>query len=407
MSSEQRNTVHIQRQPIITSLLDTDLYKLTMLQAFYHAPEFVGIEAEWKFNCRNSDRDLTLLLPELEWQLQELCTLRFLEEELHYLSTFTFFKPDFLNYLRNFQFDRSYITLRPLADGEIDLRIKGPLLQVSLFEVPTLAIISELNSFLLEGGIDLQEGRTRLSAKLQLLNAGDDLQGVQVADFSTRRRASKAWQYEMVELFQQTAPQHLAGTSNLFLARRLGISPIGTMAHEWMQAWQAVVPLAGAQRDALNAWVREFQGQLGIALTDNYNMAAFCRDFNCDHAESFSGLRHDSGDPIDWGEQAIALYRNCGIDPIERTLIFSDSLNFPRMIEIYRHFNGRTKVSFGIGTDLGNDVGITPLNIVLKMIRANGQPVAKVSDAPGKSMCEDARYLLKVANAYQLDLKPE
>ena len=176
------------------------------------------------------------------------------------------------------------------------------------------------------------------------------------------------------------------------------------MAHEWLQAWQSVVALPDAQRAALNGWVREFQGELGIALTDNYNMAAFCHDFSCDHAEAFNGLRHDSGDPFSWGEKAIELYRRCDIDPLERTLIFSDSLNFERMIEIYLHFRGRIRLSFGIGTNLGNDVGIRALNMVIKMVRANGQPVAKISDEPGKSMCEDEDYLRDVARVYRIDL---
>ncbi len=393
------------QRAIITSLLDTDLYKLTMLQAFFHAPEFAGVDAEWKFNCRNDDdHNLPLLLPEIAWQLEQLCKLQFSEDELQYLSTFPFFSGDFIDYLRDFRLDMAHVSLRTLPDGEVDLRFKGPLLQISLFEIPTLAIISELNSFRLEEGFEVLEARQRLGSKLKLLNDRPDLVGLQVADFSTRRRASKAWQYEMVKLFQQTAPEHLAGTSNLDLARRLGLRPIGTMAHEWLQAWQSVVALAEAQRAALDGWVREYQGELGIALTDNYNMAAFCRDFSCDHAEAFRGLRHDSGDPIAWGEQAIKLYLNCNIDPATRSLIFSDRLDFPQMIELYRHFCGRVGISFGIGTNLGNDVGIRPLNIVIKMIRANGRPVAKISDEPGKSMCEDEEYLRKVAQAYKIDL---
>ena len=394
------------RQAIITSLLDTDLYKLTMLQAFYYAPEFAGVETEWKFSCRDANgHHLARLLPEIEWQLQQVCQLRFTEDELDYLSTFAFFKTAFLDYLRSFQLDMAHVRIALLPGGEIDLRFSGPLLQVSLFEIPALAIISELNTILLEGEFDSEVARHRLTTKLALLNDRDDLAEVHIADFSTRRRASNAWQYEMVALFLQTAPRHLAGTSNLFLAKQLGIRPIGTMAHEWLQAWQSVVALPDAQRAALDGWVREFQGELGIALTDNYNMAAFCRDFSCDHAEAFSGLRHDSGDPLAWGEQAIELYRRCDIDPLERTLIFSDSLNFERMIKIYLHFRGRIRLSFGIGTNLGNDVGIRPLNIVIKMVRANDQPVAKISDEPGKSMCEDEDYLRDVAKVYGIALK--
>lgn len=396
------------QEPLITSLLDTDLYKLTMMQAFYHAPEFSGVEAEWKFNCRNrtgNGTDLTRILSEIVRQLDLVCTLRFEEDELAYLATLPFFKKDFLEYLRTFQLELEHIYARPLADGDIDLRFRGPIVAICLFEIYALAIISELNTFQLEFGFDSDLARQRLANKLRMLTDHNDLAGVRIADFSTRRRASKAWQYEMVEIFRDTAPQHLAGTSNLYLAWKLELTPIGTMAHEWLQAWQGVVDLAEAQRSALNGWVREYHGSLGIALTDNYSMDAFCRDFSPALARSFSGLRHDSGDPFSWGEQAIKLYSRSGIDPLSRTLIFSDSLDFPRMIKIYEHFRGRAQMSFGIGTNLGNDVGIKALNNIIKIVRANGQPVAKVSDEPGKSMCEDANYLREVAKTYGITLE--
>ncbi len=398
------------REALITSLLDTDLYKLTMMQAFYHAPEFAGVEAEWKFNCRNltgNGTDLTKILPEVERQLKLVCDLHFRKDELAYLADFPFFKADFLDYLRSFQLKREHIFAMPLANGDIDLRFRGPLLAICLFEIYALAIISELNSFELEGGFNSEVGRVHLAIKLKLLTDNTDLAGVKIADFSTRRRASKAWQREMIEIFHDSAPQHLAGTSNIYLAWQLGITPIGTMAHEWLQAWQGVVAVDEAQRAALKGWVREFHGVLGIALTDNYSMNAFCRDFDSVLAASFSGLRHDSGDPFVWGEQAIELYRRYSIDPLTRTLIFSDSLDFPRMIEIYKRFVGRAQMSFGIGTNLGNDVGIKALNIIIKMVRANGQPVAKVSDEPGKSMCEDEEYFRKVAKTYGIKLEEE
>lgn len=398
----------VPQEPLITSLLDTDLYKLTMMQAFYHAPEFSGVEAEWKFNCRNrtgNGTDLTRILPEIVRQLDLVCTLRFEEDELAYLATLPFFKKDFLEYLRTFQLKREHIYARPLADGDIDLRFRGPIVAICLFEIYALAIISELNTFQLQFGFDTELARQRLANKLRMLTDRSELAGVRIADFSTRRRASKAWQYEMVEIFRDTAPQHLAGTSNLYLAWKLELTPIGTMAHEWLQAWQGVVELAEAQRAALNGWVREYHGSLGIALTDNYSMDAFCRDFSPALARSFSGLRHDSGDPFSWGEQAIELYGRSGIDPLSRTLIFSDSLDFPGVIKIYEHFRGRVQMSFGIGTNLGNDVGLKALNIVIKLVRVNGQPVAKVSDEPGKSMCEDENYLRKVAKTYGITLE--
>ena len=205
---------------------------------------------------------------------------------------------------------------------------------------------------------------------------------------------------------KQNIPRYFSGTSNLDLARRLKLMPIGTMAHEWFQGWQAVTRLADAQKAALEAWVREYRGRLGIALTDCYSMDAFVRDFSDPYfGKLYDGLRHDSGSPFEWGEKAIAMYRKLGIDPLTKTLVFSDSLTFPRMIEIYRYFQGRSKVSFGIGTNLTNDVGNTALDMVIKLVSANGKPVAKLSDEPGKSMCEDPGYLQYLASVYGIELQ--
>nr|MDA3903140.1 nicotinate phosphoribosyltransferase [Desulfuromusa sp.] len=178
------------------------------------------------------------------------------------------------------------------------------------------------------------------------------------------------------------------------------------MAHEWFQGWQAITRLSDAQKAALEGWVREYRGRLGIALTDCYSMDSFVRDFFDPYfGKLYDGLRHDSGSPFDWGEKAIAMYRQMGIDPLTKTLVFSDRLTFQRMFEIYRYFKGRAKVSFGIGTNLTNDVGNQPLDMVIKLVAANGRPVAKISDEPGKSMCEDPEYLRYLASVYGIDRK--
>jgi len=199
-------------------------------------------------------------------------------------------------------------------------------------------------------------------------------------------------------------PSSFVGTSSLHFARTLGLPAVGTMAHEWFQSWQAVTRLADAQIAALEGWVREYRGRLGIALTDCYSMDSFVRDFADPYfGKLYDGLRHDSGCPFIWGEKAIRLYQDMEIDPLDKTLIFSDSLDFPRMIEIWKRFRGRIKVSFGIGTNLMNDVGNVPLSIVIKMVTVNGKPVAKISDEPGKSMCEDLGYLQYLASQYGID----
>jgi nicotinate phosphoribosyltransferase len=399
------NAQHRLQRPLITTLLDTDLYKLTMLQAFYHAPEFRTVAVEWKFACRNCNGlDLTELLPDLRYQLELLCTLSFSDDELDYLEGFPFFTHDFIEFLRIFHLDMRFVALK--EDGEnISLRFRGPLIHVTLFEIYCLAIISELHTELFQGGIDLAVARGLLRGKLDLLREQERMTGFHLADFGTRRRASQAWQEEVLRTLQTEVPHYFVGTSNLDLARRLNLAPIGTMAHEWFQAWQAVTRLADAQKAALESWVREYRGRLGIALTDCYSMDAFIRDFADPYfAKLYDGLRHDSGSPFDWGEKALQMYRDLEVDPQTKTLVFSDGLTFEMMLRLYRHFHERTNVSFGIGTKLTNDVGFTPLNIVIKMVAANGKPVAKISDEPGKSLCEDAEYLAYLAGQYGITL---
>lgn len=389
---------------LIDSLMDTDLYKITMLQAYYHAPEFRLVDAEWKFACRNrNDFDLSILIPEILRQLEHVCTLSFTDQELNYLAKFPFIKPDFVEFLRIFRLDMRFVHLHPKG-ADLNLRFRGPLLHVALLEIYTLAIISELHTFVHCGGIDLALARQKLSLKIALLKAQKQMSGFSFIDFGTRRRASKAWQEEVLLTLKKQVPDYFSGTSSLHFARTLGLKPIGTMAHEWLQSWQAVTRLADAQKAALEGWVREYRGRLGIALTDCYSMDSFIRDFSDPYfGKLYDGLRHDSGCPFKWGEKAIRMYVEMGIDPRSKALVFSDSLNFPRMLEIWRHFYGRAKVSFGIGTNLMNDVGNVPLDIVIKMVAANGRPVAKISDEPGKSMCEDLGYLQYLARQYGID----
>lgn len=397
-------TGQIQDMPrIIETLLDTDLYKLTMLQAFYHCSTFEGADAEWKFKCRNPEnKQLRRLIPEIRRQFESLCALRFEQNEIQYLAALGYFQPDFLDYLTGIRLEMKYLSLRP--DGEdIELRFHGPLLQVTLFEIYGLSIINEIYTASTFPCPDYETGRRRLFQKIALLKERDNLEGLRIIDFGTRRRFNRRWQERVLDILNREIPEYLAGTSNMHLARKLGLPPIGTMAHEWFQAWQAVTPLETAQRAALSAWVREYRGSLGIALTDCYSMDSFCRDFKLFFGNLYDGLRHDSGDPIAWGERAIRLYEEFGIEPQSKSLVFSDGLTFDKIIELYDHFRGRIHTGFGIGTNLTNDLGCEPLNIVIKMVACNGLPVAKISDTPGKSMCEDPAYLENLARLYQID----
>ena len=389
---------------LIDSLMDIDFYKISMLQAFYHSAEFRLVNVQWKFACRNKKGlDLTTLIPDLQRQLEHLCTLSFTEDELEYLAKMSFIKPDFIEFLRIFKLNMKFIHLH--SDGEnISLRFDGPLMHVSLFEIYALAIISELHTYINCDGFDLLVAREKLAAKIELFKSLEDSTGLTFIDFGTRRRASKAWQEEVLKTLKAELPTSFLGTSCVNFAKKLDLPAMGTMAHEWFQSWQAVTRLADAQKAALEGWVREYRGRLGIALTDCYSMDSFMRDFADPYfGKLYDGLRHDSGCPFEWGEKAIHLYQTMDIEPLEKTLVFSDSLDFPRMIEIWNRFKGRIKVSFGIGTNLMNDVGNVPLSIVIKMVTVNDKPVAKISDEPGKSMCEDLGYLQYLATQYGID----
>ena len=186
------------------------------------------------------------------------------------------------------------------------------------------------------------------------------------------------------------------GTSNVYLAKKYGLTAVGTMAHEWImcvgQGNRRHNP-SHSNWYSMEAWIREYGVLNGIVLTDTITTDCFLRDFRLTYATLFSGVRHDSGDPIEWGEKLIAHYEEVGIDPLTKTLLFSDSLNFEKADKIRAHFEGRVKVAFGIGTYLSNDTCVKPLNIVMKTTACNGQDVAKISDTPGKGMCKNPDYV--------------
>jgi nicotinate phosphoribosyltransferase len=228
--------------------------------------------------------------------------------------------------------------------------------------------------------------------------------GFRVSDFGTRRRFSRAWHEEIIGTLKRETPEHFAGTSNVLLAMEHSVTPLGTMAHEYMQACQALGPrLRDSQVFAFDVWAKEYRGDLGIAIADTYGTDAFLRDFDMYFCKLFDGARHDSGDPFDWGERLIEHYRRNRVDPRTKTLIFSDQLTFPIAIDIARRFHGRAITSFGIGTNLTNDLGYEPINIVIKMTECNGQPVAKVSDSPGKTVSKDAGYLAYLRQVFGLE----
>jgi nicotinate phosphoribosyltransferase len=388
---------------LIDSLIDTDLYKFTMMQVVLH--HFPGANVEYRFKCRNPGIDLTPYVAEIRSEVESLCTLRFREQELQYLRAMRFIKSDFVDFLGLFQLNTKYITVQPsaLANGEIDIVIRGPWLHTILFEIPVLAIVNEIYFRATQTVPDLAEGRRRLRDKIALIAADPALAGVRIADYGTRRRFSRRWHEEVILALKQGLGESLAGTSNVMFAMKDGLTPLGTMAHEYLQACQALGPrLRDSQIFGFETWAREYRGDLGIALSDVYGMDAFLRDFDMYFCKLFDGARHDSGDPIDWGERLIAHYEKNRVDPKTKTLVFSDSLTIPKVIEIYRRFRDRARIAFGVGTNLTNDLGYTPLQIVIKMVRCNGQPVAKLSDSPEKNMCEDTAYLAYLRQVFEI-----
>lgn len=396
--------------PIIHSLLDTDLYKFTMLQVVLH--KFPQTHSVYHFRCRNLEDTvypLVDILDDLNEQLDHLCNLKYKEDELQYLRKLRFIKSDFVDYLELFQLKRRFIQASIDAEGRLDIHIEGPMVQAMMFEIFVLAIVNELYFSRIKTDQVWAEGERRLQAKLDLIQQYEKSQQPNdppflVSDFGTRRRYSFAWQKHVVAAFHKTVPNVFRGTSNVLLAKELNITPIGTMAHEFLQAFQALdVRLHDFQKAALETWVQEYRGDLGIALTDVVGMDAFLRDFDLYFAKLFDGLRHDSGDPYEWGDKAYAHYRKLKIDTKTKMLTFSDGLNLPKAWELHQYFKDRFQVSFGIGTNLTNDMGQKPLNIVLKLVECNGQSVAKISDSPGKTMTDNDTFLAYLRQVFEIE----
>ncbi|MEJ0004182.1 MAG: nicotinate phosphoribosyltransferase [Pararobbsia sp.] len=389
---------------IITSLLDTDLYKFTMMQVVLH--HFPGAQAEYAFRCRTPNVDLVPYIEEIQGEIRSLCALRFSEAELEYLRSWRFIKSDFIDFLGLFHMSEKHVEVLPSAkgNGEIEIRIKGPWLHTILFEVPLLAIVNEVYFRNTQSAPDYAEGRTRLADKIRMLGARPDYRDCKIADYGTRRRFSKRWHEEVILMLKDVLGHQFAGTSNVFYAYKHGLTPLGTMAHEYLQACQALGPrLRDSQIFGFEMWAKEYRGDLGIALSDVYGMKAFLRDFDMYFCKLFDGARHDSGDPFDWGERLLKHYEANRCDPRTKVMVFSDALDIPKVLQLYERFRGRAKLAFGVGTNLTNDLGYQPLQIVIKMVRCNGQPVAKLSDSPGKNMCDDQAYLAYLRQVFEIE----
>lgn len=392
--------------PIIVSLLDTDLYKFNMNQVMFHKhPDLIG---EYMFKCRNNDIVFTKeMFDEINEQIDYLCTLTFSKEELDYLRSIRFIKRDYVEFLRLWHPIRDYVYTELKDNGELILKVDGPLFSAMQFEIYLLEIVNEVYFRMSFDYINLRRAaEERLSQKIKDFNSGKYT--FSFAEFGCRRRLSREWEDEAVRRLC-TETDKCVGTSNVYLAMKYNVKPIGTFAHEFVQMYQGIdsIPLAYTNHYAMQDWYDEYKGDNGTALTDTITTDLFLMDFDRSMVNNYTGVRHDSGDPYEWGEKIIAHYKKYGVDPKTKVLLFSDSLDFDRAEAIYQYFKDRTKVSFGIGTFVSNDTNEDALNIVIKLQYVNGRPVAKLSDSPGKSMCSDEAYLEYLKNAVQFRIDRE
>ena len=391
---------------IITSLLENDMYKFSMPQAVYH--QFSDYMATWTFKCRNTDVHFTPeMVDEITEQLRAYCELRFTEDELDYLGGIPWIKGSYINFLRLWQPRFEDFEISTNADCGLAIETKGTWLNTSMYEIPTLAIVNEVYFRMAYDYNELLDSfNERLEDKFQKVKDNYWYLGV-FSEFGLRRRLSEDAHELVVGKFSHLndtmhSASKFIGTSNVYLAKKFGVTPVGTMAHEWIMGVGQGNPKhnpAYSNWYALDAWVKEYGVLNGIALTDTITTDCFLKDFRLTYATLFSGVRHDSGDPIAWGEKMIQHYESLGIDPMTKTLLFSDSLNFEKANEIWTHFHRKAKVAFGIGTYMANDTKVAPLNIVMKTTAINGSPVAKLSDCPGKGMCKDAAYVEYLENS--------
>ncbi|HCE2430595.1 TPA: nicotinate phosphoribosyltransferase [Vibrio parahaemolyticus] len=404
---------------IIQSALDFDVYKVNMMSAV--AALYPDAMVSYKFIVR-SEEDLSELLPEVKAEVLKLQDVRFTEDEIAYMKRVApYLKPEFVEALRHFRFNpQSDVSFhnKTMSDGSSQLRItiNGLWKETILYETIIMSIVSEVRSRQRWSDIPFEQFQTVLEDKVRYLKAELERRNItnfKFADMSTRRRFSFQAQRTMLEYLSKELPQCLAGTSNYHLARELDLTPIGTVAHEWFMGHQALVNVRDSQKIALQRWQKMFNGALGIALTDTIGIDAFLKDFDEELSNAYVGVRHDSGCPFTWGEKMIAHYESLGIDPMTKTLVFTDGLNFEQALDICEHFQGRVQVSFGIGTSLANDMGnyvndqgeaYQPLSIVIKMVTCNGSPVAKISDEPEKAMCEDIFFLMNLKRRFEQPL---
>jgi nicotinate phosphoribosyltransferase len=379
-------------EPIIISLLDTDLYKFNMNQVIFH--KHTDLSGEYYFRCRNEGIVFTQeMFAEINEQIDHLCSLRFTREELDYLRAIRYIKNDYVEFLRLWHPIRDYVETSLSEDGQLGVTVRGPLFSAMQFEIYLLEIINEVYFRMKFDYRELiRSAEARLDEKIRDFKSGK--YNFRFAEFGCRRRLSREWLDVVVRrLAEETGC--CMGTSNVYLAKKYNLTPVGTYAHEFVQMYQGIdsIPLAYTNHYAMEDWYDEYRGDNGTALTDTITTDLFLLDFNRAMVNNFNGVRHDSGDPYEWGDKMIRHYEELGIDPKTKTLLFSDSLDFDRATKINRYFKDKVKTAFGIGTYIANDTEVPSLNIVMKTTACNGMDVAKIADVEGKGMCKNPDYI--------------
>ncbi len=387
---------------VINSLLDTDFYKLTMAQNVLHMHPDVIV----RYRFRNRNKRKIGHIQEINNEIDHLCTLRFKEDELAYLDSLGRFKKDFIEYLRLFQLNRKFIKAQLDNNRRLQIDIEGPWISTVLFSVPVLAIVNEVYSkyqSINEKGFHsvedtLDTGEERLQKKIdnfaKLLKTGQ-LSGFKFADYGTHLRYSHYWHNVVIEKLKKTLRSYIfVGTSNAYFGMKHNLAPIGTMGHEWLQAYQQLGSrLELSQKAALKEWIKEYNGEPGICVSDVVGFDAFLRDFDTYLAKLFDGVQHDSGDPTSWCVKLIEHYDKLGIDPKTKTALFCNNLSLETAFELHDTLSEMIDLVFGIGRDLTHDLGIPPLDISLDMIECNGGPVARIADDSELVYCPSQKHL--------------
>jgi nicotinate phosphoribosyltransferase len=382
------------------SFLSQDLYKITMAQAVWRL--FPHAWVKYHYKLRSKGVDLVPLRDRIDRKIAQLQGLGPTTRDIEFLKGLGYFDPSFLAALSHFRLNPNAFVRTIVEQGYFDLTIEGPWYDTIFFEVVLLQIISETHfeDYAREHPEVFEEGRRRLTEKIEYMlriydeyQAHPDLNPFCLMEFGTRRAFSESWQGEVVQMLAERLPNDmLFGTSNVYWAQQLGLRPKGTMAHEYICAHGALYPLHEAQKMAFYNWNTVFKGKLGTALSDTFTFDQFLRDFDSGLANLFTGARHDSGDPFVWGRKLIAHYKSLGINPNTKVAVWSDNLDIPLAERLWREFSPQIRTSFGIGTNLTNDLGPKALSQVIKLTHVNGMPVIKISDEPEKVMCEDEAF---------------